>query len=166
MSTVRLFQDFQKIYGFCPCCDQPFRLSDATLFHRAPPPRTAWDDLADEWERLGRAEDRLAADAGRLRDAARELGRRARDRRLRRLISFFRQRRIVLADLRLIFHPVDYVAFRGLSAQRCTAVELIDRKPSSRAHERLQRSIERSISTGDVDWVTLRIHDDGCVSCR
>ncbi len=166
MSTVRLFQDFQKIYGFCPCCDTPFRLSDAALFHKAPPPRTAWDDLDDEWERLGRAADRLEADVYWLREEAREQGRQARDRRLSRLTTFFKRRRIVLADLRVIFHPVDYVAFRGLSASRCTSVELIDREPDSRAHERLQQSIEKSLTEGRIDWITLRIQDDGRVSSR
>ncbi len=90
MNTVRLFQDFQRIFGFCPCCGEPFRLSEATLFHKAPPPRTPWDVLDEEREKLARVEERLFNDAERLREKAQKEGRKETERRLRSLTSFFR----------------------------------------------------------------------------
>lgn len=166
MNVVRLFQDFQKIYGLCPCCGEPFRLSEAALFHRAEPPSTVWDELKEERGRVARAWERFEEQKTTLQEEAREAGRQLRDRRLRRLTAFFRKRKIALADLKLIFHPVDYVVFRGLRKQHCAAVEFIDRKASSKAHERLQRSIKRACKAGNVDWVTLRIDDAGRVSCK
>lgn len=164
MSTVRLFHDFQKIFGFCPCCGEPFRLSEATLFHRSPPPRTPWDVLEEEREKLARAEERLFGDEERLREMAQKEGRKEMERRLRSLTSFFRRQRIAVRDVKLLFHPVDYVAFRGLSEGSCSAVEFIDREPVSSAHDELQRSIEQSIRAGNFEWITLRIEDDGRVS--
>jgi len=165
MDPVRLLQDFQRIYGICPCCGEPFRLSDATLFHRRAPPRTPWDDLEGELLRIQRAEQKLEDDADRLREQAQSAGRREANRRLKQVATFFRRNRIELGDLKLLFHPVDYVVFRGLSDERCTAVELLDREPASRAHERLQRSIQRTIDAGRYHWITMQIGDDGEVNC-
>lgn len=163
MNTVRLFQDFQRLYGFCPCCGELFRLSDARLFYKASPPRTLWDDLNDERARLERGAERLEQDTERLREQAIETGRRERDRRLNGLISFFHRRRIALGDMKLLFHPVDYVVFRGLGQRTCTAVEFLDCEPVSTTHERLQRSIERTVDAGNYSWVTMQIDDDGRV---
>ena len=166
MNAVHLFQDFQRIFGFCPCCGSPFRLSDAALFHKSPPPRTPWDALDEEREKLSRAEDRLIDQTVRLREKAQQAGRLETERRLQSFTKFFRKHRITIGDLRLLFHPVDYVAFRGISTgEACRAVEFIDREPTSTAHEILQRSIEQSIRGGNVSWITMRIEDDGRVSC-
>jgi predicted Holliday junction resolvase-like endonuclease len=165
VNLVDLFQDFQSIYGFCPCCGEPFRLSDATLFHRAAPPRTPWDDLAYKRERLELKEQRLSDDLDRLREKAQRAGRAEMQRRLKGLTSFFRRHDIALRDMKLLFHPVDYVVFRGLSDGLCTAVEFLDCEPVSIAHERLQRSIEKTIAAGEYSWITMRIADDGGVTC-
>ena len=165
MNTVRLFQDFQRLYGFCPCCGEPFRLSEATLFHQALPPRTPWDVLEAQRAALAQAQERLLEETARLREKAKQAGRREMQRRLRGLTSFFRRKRIALRDLKLLFHPVDYIVFRGLSSGACTAVELLDGAPASSAHERLQRSIERTVKGGNYSWVTMRIADDGSVRC-
>jgi predicted Holliday junction resolvase-like endonuclease len=67
--------------------------------------------------------------------------------------------------VKLLFHPIDYVAFRGLTDGRCTAVEFLDREPDSARHEKLQRSIDTALRSGNVEWVTMRIADDGKVTC-
>ena len=115
--------------------------------------------------RIQRAEQKLEDDAERLREQAQSAGRREASRRLKQVAAFFRSNRIELGDLKLLFHPVDYVVFRGLSDGRCTAVELLDREPASRAHERLQRSIQRTIDAGRCHWITMQIGDDGQVNC-
>jgi len=165
MDAVRLFQDFQSLYGFCPCCGELFRLSDAQLFHKKPPPRTPWDDLDEERARLERSVERLERDVERLREEASEAGRRERERRLSGLMSVFRRERIALTDMKLLFHPVDYIVFRGLGRRTCTAVEFLDSEPISKSHERLQRSIERTIEAGNYAWVTMRVDDRGRVRC-
>lgn len=164
-NIVSLFQDFKRIYGFCPCCGEPFRLSEVTLFHKTAPPRTLWDELEAARGRLDRAALKLEADIDGLRERAQEAGRHEMERRLRALTTFFRRSDIALRDLRLLFHPVDYVVFRGLSEGNCTAVEFLDCEPTSSAHERLQRSIEATINAGDYSWITMRIADNGDVTC-
>ena len=165
MAVVKLFHDFQRIFGFCPCCGEPFRLSDAGLYIKAPPPPSPWDELDVLRERLARAQDRLANDEDRLREQARTEGHLEIQRRLRSLTSYFRKRRIEIRDVKLLFHPIDYVAFRGLTNGRCTAVEFLDREPDSARHEKLQRSFDTALRAGNVEWVTMRIAEDGSVTC-
>lgn len=165
MSVVPLFQDFQRIFGVCPCCGELFRLSDAVLFHKSPPPRTPWDEIDIVRAKLERAEERLFNETERLRQKAQEAGRKEMERRLQAVTAFFRKQRIAIRDMRLLFHPVDYVAFRGISEGSCTSVEFIDREPTSMAHEALQRSIDQSIRAGNVSWITMRIGDNGQISC-
>lgn len=165
MDAARILQDSQSIFGFCPCCGALFRLSETKLFHKAAPPHTAFDELDDERARVTRQEERLEAQIGRLQEEARQKGRKEMDRRLKGLTPFFRKLRIDLRDVKLLFNPVDYIAFRGLSRQSCTAVELLDREAASRERERLQRSIESTIVAGDVFWMTMRIEENGKVTC-
>ena len=40
MNVLTVFTEMKAIYGFCPCCDELFRLSDATIYTKLPPPRT------------------------------------------------------------------------------------------------------------------------------
>ena len=165
MAVVELFQDFQRIFGLCPCCGEPFRLSDAGLYFKAPPPPSPWDELDVLRDRLVRAQERLANDEDRLREQARTDGQLEIQRRLRSLTGYFRRRRIDLRDVNLLFHPIDYVAFRGLSEGRCTSVEFLDHEPDTARHEKLQRSIDTAIRAGNVEWLTMRITDDGSVKC-
>src|SRR5258708_4704265 len=111
MDAVRLFQDFQRLYGFCPCCGELFRLSDAQLFYEKSPPRTPWDDLNDERTRLERSVERLERDAGRLREQATEAGRKERERRLNGLMSVFRRQRIAPNDINCSFIPSSTSSF-------------------------------------------------------
>jgi predicted Holliday junction resolvase-like endonuclease len=117
-----------------------------------------------ERDRLARAEVRLFEETARLKERATQDGRKEMERRLQGLMGFFRAQQIALRDMKLLFHPVDYFVFRGLSPDRCTGIEFLDSEPSSAAHERLQCSIERTIKAGDYSWVTMRIEDDGRVS--
>jgi predicted Holliday junction resolvase-like endonuclease len=165
MSVVRLFQDFRRIAGFCPCCGDVFRLSDAQLFYRTKPPRSPWDNLEDERAAYERARERLDRETERLQERARAAGRLEMERRLARVTTSFKKCGINVRDLKLLFHPVDYLSFTGLHARNCTGVELIDRAADSKVRERLQASIERTISNGNVSWCTVRIADDGQVRC-
>ena len=164
-NLVDVFQDFKSIYGFCPRCDALVRLNDVTLYHDSAPPRTPFDDLDSQREQLARSEERFQGAMEELRERARRRGRLEMERRLRRLISFFKGHRIDLHDLKLLFHPVDYVVFRGMSKDTCSAVHFLDCEPASRTHEILQRSIEKTISAGNVSWITMRISEDGRVNC-
>ena len=167
MDVVSLFQEFKRIYGFCPCCGEPFRLSDASLlFTRAARPRTVFDALADEQDKVESAREELEGQEELLRERARKEGRRAARVRLKSFLPFFTRQRLDVRDVKVLFDPVDYLAFRDLAIGQCTDVVLIDREPTSRDRENLHASIERSIREGNLEWLTVRISDNGRVTFK
>ena len=163
MNIISVYQDFKRIFGFCPCCGEPFRLSDCTIRARTAPPVTIFDRLDQEKERLSLAEERLDQKEGELRELAREEGRRAARKRLRSFMPFFVRQRIEIRDVKVLFHPVDYIAFRELYNGDCNRVSFIDRRPNSKERERIQKSIHRSLTSGNIEWLTVRVLDDGNV---
>jgi predicted Holliday junction resolvase-like endonuclease len=160
-----MLQGFRRVCVICPCCDSVFRLSETTPYFRSPPPRTPWDDLDGIQFKVERAVTRLEKDRAVLRQRALDDGRQEMRRRLRKIAAFYRRQRIELEDLKLLFDPVDYVAFRGMSSRRCTSVQFIDCEATSRRQERLQLSLESALKAGNVSWVTMRVADNGHVTC-
>jgi predicted Holliday junction resolvase-like endonuclease len=163
VNLLSAFKEFGRIYGFCPCCNEPFRLSDANLFTRFAPPRTPFDKLDDARSRVQRLEDRFSDDEESIREEARRRGQRAAAARLRAIAPAFVTRRINPNDVKVLFDPVDYVVFRGVSDRCCKAIDFLDHPPDSTARERSQKSLARALRAGNVEWRTLRVSEDGVV---
>jgi predicted Holliday junction resolvase-like endonuclease len=166
MNLVSVFQDFKRIYGLCPCCGEPFRLSDAILFTRKAPPRTDFESLAIEWERVESRRQLLDDQRAALREKARLKGRIAAQERLQLFQPFFSSQKLSVRDVKVLFDPVDYLAFRGLGEADCKEVMFIDREPDSGRRERLHNSLRRVIDGGNLEWQTVRIADDCTVTLK
>lgn len=163
MSFAETFNEMKRIYGFCPCCGEIFRLSDATLLTRIRPPKTSFDRLRERENRLVRQQQRFDDAEEQIRDEARRLGQLAARRRLRAIAPFFSRRRIELRDVKVLFHPVEYIVFRGMSGKNCLSVDFIDHPAESVDRERIQSSLQATISSGRIDWQTFRIDEYGRV---
>jgi predicted Holliday junction resolvase-like endonuclease len=163
MTFVSTFQKMRQIYGFCPCCDEPFRLSDASLFFRSKPPTTEFDQIDAAWEKVERQKEYFEDIEEEIRQLARERGQRAAQRRVRSIVPFLKERRIEPADVKVLFHPVEYVVFRGLYHQNCAGIEFVDHLPESQYQERVLNSISESLKAGNVEWQTYRVNDDATV---
>ena len=163
MNVVQTFQEMKRIHGVCPCCSYVFRLSEAELFTRERPPKTEFDKVRDARERLEQHEEEFKQQLALLRQAATKKGWREARRRLRRIAPAFVGRGIDPQDVKVVFHPVEYVAFRGLTHGEPKAIEFIDREADSAERERLQASIERAIRAGNLEWHTYRVDTDGSV---
>jgi predicted Holliday junction resolvase-like endonuclease len=166
MNLVSVFQDFKRIYGFCPCCQERFRLSDTVLFTRQAPPRTDFDNLDMEWRKVEDKQGRLEAQRAMLKEKACVKGRIAAQKRLKLFQPFFSRQRLNTKDVRVLFDPVDYLAFRGLGDGVCTELMFIDREPNSSRRERLHKSMRRAIDTGNLEWKTVRIADDCTITLK
>lgn len=163
MNIVRMFQEMKRIYGLCPCCSEVFRLSDIQVFTSGAPPQTPFDRAAADQERIRAAVARFDDREERIREAARAKGQAAARRRLRKIASVFTARRVDPQDVKVLFDPVDYVAFRGLNGAGVSSIEFIDRPAETRHRERVQRSLAAAVRKGNVEWRLLRIGDDGAV---
>jgi len=163
MSFATTFNEMKRIYGFCPCCGELFRLSELTLFTSGKPPRTVFDDIAAQSQRLDRLEQRFDEKEELVREEARKKGQADARRRLRAIAPFFTGRKIELRDVKVLFHPVEYVVFRGMSDRQCLSVDFVDHPALDGTREKIQASLDQAISQGRIDWQTFRISDEGRV---
>ena len=163
MNVVAFLQESSRIFGVCPCCGELFRLSDAQVFIRRAPPRTPFDELEDARRKLLAAIERYEAKEEALRAKALELGQAAARRRLKQIAGPFVRRRIDPQDVKVVFSPVEFIAFRGMSAGMVSKIELIDRPAKSRAQESMQNSLAKAVAAGHYEWKVLRITEDGRV---
>lgn len=160
MNFVQAFQEMKRIHGFCPCCGEVFRLSEATVFTKGAPPATPFDKVEREQAKVDRAVEKFEEKEEAIREHATALGQKAAKKKLKRIAGYFVERGVDPQDVKTLFHPVDYVVFRGLNGKQVKAIELVDRPPTSSAREKLQKSIRGALKAGNVEWRTWRIDAD------
>jgi predicted Holliday junction resolvase-like endonuclease len=159
---VRFFAIQRNIFGVCPCCGELFRLSDCSVYLRTKPTKDWMDILESEDNRLNLKEEKLDEIEEALRDKARVAGRRTARRAITRIDPIFAPRRLNADEAKVLFHPVDYVVFRGMKDPGTVReIVLLDRKAEGRTRRRMQRSIEKVVEAGKYDWLTVRVQDDG-----
>lgn len=166
MKPLAFFQEAKRVFGICPCCGELFRLSDATLFTKEPPPRTEFDALDEARRKLERAVARFEEQEEALREKAKASGQKAAQKRLKAIARPFVKRKIDPQDVKVLFDPIEFVAFRGMSNGEVEAVSLIDRPAARKDREKLQDSIRRTVQDGNFEWRELRIDADGRVEAK
>ncbi len=161
---VRFFAVQRSIFGLCPCCGELFRLSDTRVFLKARPKKDWMDILRARDTRLDGVEEQIDSAEEALREKARIVGRRSARLAVRRIDPVFAPRRLNADDAKVLFHPVDYVVFRGMKEQ-ATIREIILLDGETRAPDRIrvQKSIEKVIEMGNYEWLTVRVQEDGSV---
>lgn len=160
---VGFYRVQRNIFGICPHSGEIFRLSDCKVFLRTKPKRDWKDDLDRESDRLGRVEERLDEREEHLREAARKKGRRQASEMIKRIDPVFTPRNLNPDDAKVLFHPVDYVVFDGMKAASMKNLLLLDRSGTTGDRRALQQSIEKTVSTGNYEWLTISIDDNGRV---
>lgn len=163
MDLVKVFTGFQSIYGLCPCCGEVFRLSEAALFVTTPPPETAFDELDDEISRQTDATSRFESEEERIRANARKAGQGAARSRLAAIAPEFVSRKIDPNDVKVLFDPVLYLAFKGMTKGSCSELLFIDKPAKTTARRRLHSSLVAAFQAGNVEWRTLRVGEDGSI---
>jgi predicted Holliday junction resolvase-like endonuclease len=69
-------------------------------------------------------------------------------------------------DVKVIFDPVTYVVFNGMSRRKLRDILLLAKPPENIATERLHSSIQGAIQKGNLEFKTLRVDDEGTVAQR
>ena len=157
------FDDLAHILGVCPNeeCGQLFYLSEARPFLRGKQPRSIIDSITAEELRLEAAEDKLSLLEEELRENAARAGLRVTKRLLKKIDPVFSGAGYDPQDVKVIFDPVTYVVFNGLSEKAVKDVELLGRPAHNRETERVHNSIERSVRTGNFEFKTLHVNNEG-----
>src|SRR5580704_1291131 len=158
-----IFRELGHIIGVCPCCGELFYLSEAHPYLAGKQPRSIVDRLRAAERRLERDEEALAEIEANLREKAANAGLRTAKKLLKKIDPVFSGAGYDQHDVKVIFDPVTYVVFNGMSRGRLRDVVLLAKEPENSMTERLYGSIEKSISRGQIEFKTLRVGDDGKV---
>ncbi len=66
----------------------------------------------------------------------------------------------------MIFDPVTYVVFDGMSEGDLSTILLLAKPPEDKTAERIQSSIEKVIKNGNIEFRTLHVDRQGTVLSR
>ena len=166
MNPLFWFQQCQRLYAICPFCGEVFRLSEAAIYIASRPPMTAFDRVRAAIERAETVAGQFVVERAALVNEDWERGVEEANRQLKAIAPEFVDRDIDPRDVRVLFDPVRYVAFRGLTQDNPTAIELIDDEPTTVERERFLRSLEGVLAKGNIDWATWRVTATGTVVCE
>jgi predicted Holliday junction resolvase-like endonuclease len=159
-----VFAALGELMGVCPCCGELFYVSEARPYYDGQKPQSTLDRLRVEERRLGNAEEKLDEIESDLRETAARAGLQATKRLLRKIDPVFSGAGYDPQDVKVIFNPVTYVVFDGMSQRKLTKIQLLAKPPQSRATELIQNSIEQAVNRGNVEFRTLRVDHHGSIS--
>jgi len=178
------FRDLYQIFVICPCCDEITPLAACRLWVPGSSPRIS---RIDAILRLQQARDRsqekleggeeklndLLARCDDLREQSKNKlvrekikveGRKAADRRIRKIDPVFSPRGLDPQDVRLLCTPVDFLVFDGLTDTKSVKkILFLTRVPKDQLQENAVASIQASIQKGNVEFIEARIDEKGVV---
>lgn len=164
---IDFYSSLRQIFFACPCCDEIHRLSDCKIYQKTKP-AVDWKEKIDkEIERLEAVEERLQEKIEAAKVAARLAGRRTADKLIRKIDPVFHPLGLNCNDCKVIFHPVDFVVFRGMNNNDgdCSIKEimLLDKSKKTGQSLTTQKSLERAVQKKSYEWLTLRVDNDGVI---
>jgi len=159
----KAFDEFNSILVICPCCGEISRVSDTRPYLKGAKPHTRFDQLDAESRALDRIEARLEERLERIREKAQERGWKKARGRLKKLDPTFSGSGLEPQDVKVIFDPVEYVVFDGMTKNALRQVLLIGEHAANRIQERIHTSLQQTLKRGNVEFATLRVTEDGRV---
>lgn len=160
------FEEIGQILGVCPCCGELFYLSEAKPYLAGKRPHSIVDNLRTAERKLDREEEKLAEIEMALREKAASAGLRTAKRLLKKIDPVFSGSGYDPHDVKVIFDPITYVVFNGMSRGKLRDIVLLVAPPVSAEAEKLQKSISRSIERGNIEFKTLRVDEAGNIAVR
>ncbi len=165
-------EGIQEVLAVCPCCGDVFRLVDSKfIFPQRPTKSSEYLDLVRSEQRasftenqLSKAQENFDAKLEKQREALRNKGEKRAKRKLKKIDPVFSGRDIDPDDVKVIFNPIEYVIFHGMSQKNIRRLEFVSRQPKSATNERTVASIDDALSKRNVTFETLRLRDDGTFS--
>ena len=160
---IKFFTIQRQIFGVCTCCGEIFRLSDANVYIKKKPVPDWLDKFEKSNVRLDKAEEKINLEEGETREIAREKGRAAAMKTTKKIDPIFYPNKYNPDDVKVMFHPVDFVIFNGMKKNDITNLVLFDREVKERNQKTLQKSIEKTVSKENYEWITMHVSNDGRV---
>ena len=163
---IRFFAIQRQIFGLCTCCWEIFRLSDANVYIKKKPEPDWMNKLDQSNVRLDKTEEKIDSEEAEVREIARKKGRVAADKATKKIDKIFYPNKYNPDDAKVMFHPVDFLVFNGMKNNDITNLVLFDREVKERGQKALQKSIEKTVSRENYEWITMRVLEDGSVEYK
>ena len=163
---IRFIAIRRQIFGVCTCCGEIFRLSDANVYIKKKPAPDWMDKFEKSAARLDKTEEKINLEEGETREIAREKGRVAAIKTTKKIDTIFSPNKYNPDDVKVMFHPVDFVIFNGMKKNDITNLVLFDREVKERNQKSLQKSIEKTVSSENYKWITMRVLEDGSIGYK
>jgi len=180
MKICQTLNDFQMVLVICPCCGDISRLADCRMetstfssdvdeLSELMQERKSVEFLSAELRRnldlLVSDETEISEKLSEAKKEAKEAGRKDAKLKLLKIDPHFSGRDIDPQDVRVLFDPIEYVVFSRMTGDGLDKIELIGREPKSSQEEKVCRSIDETITRGDVDFEVLNVNESGGVDC-
>jgi len=165
MNILKLFQSFRTTLCICPCCGRLLRLSDLHLKYKGKVPRTWLDRYDFRLGRIGKQEAKFDEKENKLRQAAHERAKK----KVPKLICKCIDRSIARLnfdpyDIKTLLHPVDFVVFNGLNANReLDDIIFLSKSTRNQALRRIRKSLIEAVDEERYDWKIARVSLDGTI---
>lgn len=184
---IFFYREQHFIFGICPCCAEIFQLSDSTIFmpskqitlpelkaiqieeNKVEQAEQKLESLSEKWEDLNdKYEDKKMLydiEEPEIIRKVKVTGRRKANNLINKFDSTFTKKKIDLHDINLLFYPVEYIVFPGMTAKKdFSNIYLYTKKPRSTNDEKLIKSIEGTLKKGNIEFVVIRIDDKGKIT--
>ena len=164
---IKFFSIQRQIFGVCSCCGEIFRLSDANVYLKKKPTPDWMDKLDASEKRIDKAEDKVDHEEKEVRETAREKGRKQAEKAARKVDTIFHPNKFNPDDAKVMFHPVDFLIFNGMkNKNEIKNLVLFDREVKNKEQKALQKSIEKTVSKENYEFVTMQVSEEGDVEYK
>lgn len=184
---VLFYKEQHYVFGVCPCCNKIFQLTDTVVSienkritlpemdgilkkqRQADRDQENLDSLQESFYEkqqglLSRQEQYAEVEPVIVRKVRIE-GRRQALNRIKKIDRVFSKRNIDPRDIRLLFSPVEFIAFPGMTDDdNFREISFFAKRPRSRTEEKVTNSIRHTIKSGNLEFVLIRIDDNGKVT--
>jgi len=160
-SLSAFFDELARLAGVCPGCGYVFRVTDAKPFKLVPHQPTVLDKIEAQQARIDTALEKLRQAELMLRDAARKAGLARAKRQLRRIDAVFTGAKLDPHDVKVLFDPVEYIVFDGMSRGKLRRVLLLSTDAADANRLAAHASVASAVNRGEVCFRTLRVSRDG-----
>ncbi len=160
------FQQFRKILCVCPCCGDLVRVSDLRLKAKGPMIKTWLDEYEAKEQKLTKKEEAFAEEENKLREVAREKGRKAAEETFQGAICpSLRAMCLDPFDVKPILHPIDFIVFKGMTKKDAISdIILLTREHNCPSINPIRAQIKTAVLNHKYNWQIARINEDGQIT--
>lgn len=163
---VNVFQAFRQILCICPCCGEMNRLSNIHLKYKGVTKRLWLDEYEKKSLLLQKREEKFDEVEGKLREKARERGRKKAQEIFDKAIApEYKKLKLDPYDIKPILHPVDFLVFKGMNSGRTIEhIEFLSRACKGKEINCARDSLRDSILKKKYEWKVARVGETGTIS--